>query len=240
MTILEYIDNTKNEDDESSYLHRMMVGFIGLLLPIGTLTMVTLRSEPEVPTFPTLDSVSAYYYTSASPVFVGSLIALGICLLTYAGYNNGRQKYDWWVSRIGGVSAILIALFPTTPRSNVSPPWWQSWISVVHYTAAIVLFCCFAVFALWLFRGSNEAVQAQTTRLQTSEWFTKQRRNFTYTVCGIGILLSMIACLWLQLNSCSIFYPECAAIIFFAIAWLVKGRAYKVPRAVYQKARGRW
>lgn len=58
-----------------------------------------------------LGSVSAYYYTPARAVFVGSLIAFGAALIAY----QGRTPEEDVALNLSGFLAIVVAIVPTVP-----------------------------------------------------------------------------------------------------------------------------
>src|SRR5205085_6197188 len=112
--------------------------------------------------------------TGTVSLFVGILAALSVYLLTYQGYANESQKWDRRAAIIAGVSAAVVALFPTSPPHGLATlPWWFDWISKVHAAAATALFSMFAVFSLWLFRKRAPG-DAMTD--------DKKRRNTVYLV----------------------------------------------------------
>jgi hypothetical protein len=204
-------------DDLSGHRHRQVIGYLGLALPI--LLMVTVRLRPNAPADQwTSESVSAYYWTGAVSLFVGILAALSLYLLTYRGYANESHKYDRGAAIIAGAAAALVALFPTSPPLGITPPWWGPWVNSVHMLAAITLFSTFAVFSLWLFRKTAPGEQPSDD---------KRRRNVIYLVCGIAILASMISAVVASRLGRSLFWPESSALFFFALSWLVKGRAVR-------------
>jgi hypothetical protein len=57
-----------------------------------------------------LDSVSAYYYTPAQPIFVGSLIGLGACMIALRGENTPEEVF----LNLGGMFAAGVAVVPTS------------------------------------------------------------------------------------------------------------------------------
>ena len=202
-------------DDLSGRAHRQVIGYLGLALPI--LLVQAARLRPNAPADQwTGDSISAYYWTGAVALFAGLLAALSLFLLTYRGYANDYNKYDRGAAIIAGIAAAIVALFPTTPPTGIRPVWWHDWINGVHMTAAMTLFSMFAVFSLWLFRKTAPEVPPSAD---------KDLRNTIYVVCGIGILASMAGAVVARRLGVSIFWPESFALGFFAISWLVKGRA---------------
>jgi len=204
-------------DDNSSPLHRQLIGYIGLLLPFLLILMVLLRDG--VTQWKSLKSVSAYYYSGAAAVFVGMLVSLALFLFTYRGYEN---KYNW-IDRVAsitaGAAALGVAVFPTRAPEGVTPlSWWTPLSGILHFAFAILLFLMFAVFALFLFpiKAKGEEVQPD-----------KRWRNRIYISCGIIILASLIWAVIAVRNGKPIFWPESIALVAFAVSWLVKGQAHK-------------
>ncbi|WP_380128813.1 hypothetical protein [Dactylosporangium cerinum] len=56
-----------------------------------------------------LSSVSAYYYTPAQSIFVGSLIGLGACMIALRGTTDPEDV----LLNIGGMFAAVVAIVPT-------------------------------------------------------------------------------------------------------------------------------
>jgi hypothetical protein len=208
-------------DDLSGHPHRQVIGYLGLALPV--LLVQAERLRPNAPEDQWMgDSISAYYWTGAVSLFAGLLAALSLFLLTYRGYANAYRKYDRAAAIVAGVAAALVALFPITRPPGARPPWWEPWIGIVHVAAAVTLFSMFAVFSLWLFR-KTEPDGARTA----DEEKEKRLRNRIFLVCGIGIVASMGWALVAGNADQSIFWPESAALVFFAWSWLTKGRALR-------------
>ena len=211
-----YTPNWDRPDDNSGHTHRQVIGYLGALLPV--LLPLAERFRPgQAQLGWTPDSISAYYWSGAIPLFTGVLAVLSVFLLTYRGYNNEDGKWDRRAAIVAGIAAALVALFPTEPSQAIKDlhPWWAEWVDVTHKTAAVTLFGMFALFSLWLFRKGN-ADDAE-----------KRRRNTIYMVCGIGILASMGWAAVNMLRKQPVFWPEAAALWFFAWSWLVKGRALR-------------
>lgn len=222
-TVLTYSPPARGEqpDDISGHVHRQVIGYLGLALPILLVLSVRLRPNPPSDHW-SANSISAYYWTGTVSLFVGLLAALSLFLLTYRGYRNAFYKYDRGVAIIAGVAAALVAVFPTRPPSGIATlPWWSDWIGTTHTAAAITLFSAFAVFSLWLFRKTTPGGEPPAD---------KKRRNAIYLLCGFAILGSMAWALAAGLSGRSIFWPESSALVFFAWSWLVKGRALRSIR----------
>lgn len=140
--------------------YRTAIGVLGVSLPV-TLIFSSLVQSQAVQS-----SISAYYFTSLRDWFVGVLWVLGVFLLFYqyrpppSGVPRSQRESiksgaaDAWLGKAAGVSAVVAALFPTTPppASPTQPPT----IGMVHGIAAAILFTCLAFFPLLLFSQSRE------------------------------------------------------------------------------------
>lgn len=194
-----------------SYLGlRKAVGIIGLTLPF-----VLAFGRILLQGFGIEGSISCYYYTDMGNVFVGSLCAIGVFLLSCRGYD----KRDAIAGRLACVFAVGVALFPT---SSCSASGSQSVaISRVHWSCAALLFLTLAYFCLALF--------TQTAGNPTPQ---KLQRNIVYRICGYAILacilLIAVVNFLLTVNSPvqmlhPVFWLESTAVIAFGVAWLTKG-----------------
>lgn len=219
----------REKDDLSNHAHRQLIGSVGLVLPVLLWLIAGWRPIGEHPWVP-LRSVSAYYYSGAVSVFAGMLVALALFLFTYRGYDNKYYRRDRAAAIIAGSAALLVALFPTgADLEALTLPWWTRLTGVVHFVSAAVLFGSFIFFSL---------VQFPIARLRRSRPLprAKRIRNVIYVTCG----LAMAACVaWATiagLSGAPIFWPEVLALEFFAISWLVKGRAYSTAAAAARRA----
>jgi hypothetical protein len=167
-----------------------------------------------------LSSVSAYYYTGAVVVFVGILVALGVFLVTYRGYDNEYNRFDRLAAIIAGVAAIGVAFFPTeAPLGVPEPSWWTPKTGTIHYFCAFVLFSAFIFFTVFLFPKSKVKKGEPLPS-------NKRKRNFFYRLLGGAMLVCMVLIFIIRkFTEGSIFWPEAIALEFFAVSWLLKGRA---------------
>jgi hypothetical protein len=210
-----------NENSEMvvSYLTlRQMIGWIGLLMPIGVRLGALIFEGIH-----TTDSISAYYYTGMRDVFVSTLVLGGALLTCY----RTPAWHDNVVAIVAGVSAIGIGLFPMSPTFAAEilqkyPEMGEAKCYIIRGLLGFHFLFVGAFFSLSFylvyFRFS-----AFTPQIPTRQ---KVMRNKIYTLCGaamfaafitIGILASMN-------KASSIFWPEAVAVIAFAAAWLVKGQ----------------
>ena len=197
-----------------SYLAlRRAIGILGVSLPFvlafGALALQGAGIEP---------SISEYYYTVMRNVFVGTLCAIGVFLISYRGYERADDR----AGNLACTFAIGVALFPTTPP--VDPTRLQVMIGYVHLGFAAAFFLTLAYFCLALFRKTDPS-KAMTAR--------KIIRNRIYAVCGYLILLciALLAAYGLLLQGTVIaqwrpvFWLEATAVVAFGFSWLVKGEA---------------
>lgn len=219
----------------SARIHRQLIGYVGLALPILLLVITWFRRDHPDQPWRWHGSISAYYYTGAVAAFVGLLVTLAFFLLAYRGYKNKYQRVDRLTATIAGVAALGVATFPTrAPEGFAAAAWWTETTGIIHYASAVVLFSMFAVFSLWLFRLTGSGGQPPTD---------KKKRNLVYLVCGIVIVASIAWAGVAGMKKSSILVPESIALVAFAVSWLVKGRVDKsivdTARSIGSKVKGR-
>ena len=197
-----------------SYLTlRRAVGIIGTALPF-----VLVIGKWLLDGWGIQSSISAYYYTSMRDVFVGSLCATGVFLLSYRGY----ERADDIAGNLACVFVVGVALFPTAPGTGASAT--QALVGYVHLALASAYFLTLAYFSLVLFTKTNPA-KRMTER--------KKQRDVVYTVCGSTILvcvgLVVVDFAFFKHSAVQsvdpVFWLESAAVLAFGISWLTKGEA---------------
>lgn len=200
-----------------SYLFlRRAIGLIGVALPV-VLIVGKILLDGGGP----LDSISDYYYSGMRNVLVGSMVATGVFLLSYRGYG----LLDDITGDVGGIGAIVVAFFPTTPFFG-DPSRTARLIGRVHLAGAALFFAALVVFCLFLFTRSTGP---RTRR--------KVNRNAVYIASGFTMVVALVLVglvetvfhvgvgpphwvLWL----------ESAAVEAFGVAWLVKGSTILADR----------
>jgi hypothetical protein len=196
--------------------YRTAIGVLGVTLPpILIFGGLLLAARVE-------SSISAYYYTSLRDWFVGILWVIGVFLFFYRYRprqrglaRSSRESVqtgaaDSWLGKIAGLSAVVIALFPTDrPLENVPPT-----IGGVHGLAAGVLFTCLALFPLLLFSQSR----AKPGRYRFYGWAMIAFLVLVgvYAVLPHGLRVRVAP---LQ----PILVLETLLILFFGLSWFEKG-----------------
>lgn len=88
-----------------TYLY-LRVGLVALALFLGA----ALALEIALGDGPWLGSISAYFYTPVRSVFVGTLCAMGVCLIALRGRDRPREDL---MLNLAGMCAPVVALVPT-------------------------------------------------------------------------------------------------------------------------------
>lgn len=194
-----------------SYLFlRRAIGLIGVALPV-VLIVGKILLDGGGP----LDSISDYYYSGMRNVFVGSMAATGVFLLSYRGYG----WFDDLTGDVAGIGAIGVALFPTTPFFG-DPTHAARLIGRVHLGSAALFFAGLVVFCLFLF-----------TRSTGPRTHRKVNRNAVYVASGLTMIVALVLVGLVQ----TVFHVgvgpphwvlwlESISVEAFGIAWLVKGQ----------------
>ena len=203
---------TGPQDLVHSYLTlRKAVGIIGCALPFVLAFGKCLLQGPGIQS-----SISCYYYTDMRNVFVGSLCAIGVFLMSCRGYD----RRDEIAGYIACIFAIGVALFPTTPSIGATSR--DHLIGTVHLSFAALLFLTLAYFSIVLFTETDPHKKPTHQKLQ---------RNAVYRICGYTILACIFFVVAVKLPPVRafvepltpVFWLESVAIVAFGVAWLIKG-----------------
>lgn len=204
-----------------SYLWmRVAVGLLGIALPfvLVLIDKVAFHGDP----FPR-GSLSVYYYSGMRDEFVGILGATGIFLITY---KVAERNLDNTLSLLAGLSAIVIALFPTgtppyahVPLTPLQKLVGESTTMWVHYSASGVFLVSLAV--ITFFFGVREGNRPPRPGNRSPAFW----RWFHWTCAGVMGL----ALLWIVITL-SVGWPpralligECVSAWAFGVSWLFKG-----------------
>jgi hypothetical protein len=207
--------NLRSDSQESlviSYLDlRKAVGIIGVALPFVLAFGKILCEGPGIE-----DSISGYYYTGMRNVFVGSLCAIGVFLMSYRGYD----WRDAFAGNFACVFAIGVALFPTTPYLNATSR--DELIGKLHLSFAASLFLTLAYFSLALFTKTAPDKTPTPQKLQRNIVY----RASGYTILACILFIAVIAGMpvrYVPGRLTPVFWLESTAIVAFGVSWLTKG-----------------
>jgi len=198
-----------------SYLTlRKLIGLLGFTFPF-VLILGGFFTKQDIQS-----SISYYYHTPMRDIFVAVLCIVAAFLLAYKGY----EKKDEIAGNIAGLSAIGVAMIPTTIDTNATST--QELLGNIHLLFAFCYFATIAYFCLFLFTKSNQADLG----------YRKRQRNVIYRSCGYIIIACLVLigiyALVLPENIKALLVPykplfwlESIAIIAFGFSWLCKGEA---------------
>ena len=191
---------------------RQMIGYLGIILPVLVIIFGVLgQNGPEW-----YYSISATYYANSGTVFTLIMGAVAFFLISYRMYS----RLDSIVNFLAGVAALLIILFPCYTTELIHVGTFQTPVDLsatIHNISACVFFCLLAFNILFLF-----------TRSSGNPTKEKLKRNRVYRICGLCILFFMVLQVVLTLSPLTGPYTlinEAGMLIFFGVAWLVKGNA---------------
>ncbi len=216
-------DYTRNDYVLSFYRVRQALGFLGLAFPL-LLFIGGMLAESTLP-----PSISDYYHSTLRDIYVGTLFAIGVFLVSYRGHPRqpGDVLSDNITATLGGVGAFGLALFPNRLLEGFHPNVSQlalgeAYSQIGHFASALLFLGAMA----WLCLGRF----ARTA---------KPARRRIYRFCGYVIVFFGLAATvasvlraagpdaarqWI-LSTGFIFWCEAMGIWAFGLAWLTKGRA---------------
>lgn len=193
---------------------RKIIGLLGILLP----PVLALCSGFDIP-----NSISDYYYTKQSIIFIWFLTAFGFSLIVYRGYEKENELLsDNALTNIAGILALLTILIPSAnaERCNLMPNGHCNIIlHLLHVLCAGGFLTIMGWMAFFRFTKGNKADKR------------KLKRNRFYRICGIGVWLSVAGMgIVITFNSlrfaCDVFIGETIALFFYGSAWLIKGKTF--------------
>jgi len=194
---------------------KLIVGGIAILLPV--LTSLLAEDLSGCLASGSIQSISASYHAGgwARDIFVGFLFAIASFLFAY----NGESKIEWASSKLAGISALAVALFPCSCECL------DKALDGVHGGAAAVMFLFLAGMCR-IFYG-----RACAKGHRQAKW----RANI-YAVCGWTILAAIAALGFDMVLAGAIsdrfprlvFYGEAVGLWAFGITWMVASRALPV------------
>jgi hypothetical protein len=186
---------------------RRVIGLAGVALPfvLGAAAAVddNLKS-----------SMSAYYYSDMRDYFTGTLCVIGVFLFCY---QFRAPHVEGWLARLGGVAALGVAFFHTSPGGPVATAVRVR--SDIHFSCAAVLFVILGDIAFQFFPSAESQAELRA-----------HERRF-YRGCGLVIwggiggyaLVSNVFHSFCQ-DHPVLFWVEAACVLAFSLSFLVKGQ----------------
>lgn len=235
------VDHHRDELVQSYTRVRTALGILGMLLPLVLILGGVLDAPRIGQDYGGIEpTISDFYHTTYRDVFVGTLCAIGVFLISYRGYRRepGEVIDDDWLATVAGVAAFGVAFFPNDGGGEVISSMTQYNIGVhltstLHYLFALIFFSCLMVFCFYKFARTADA-----------------RRRRIYIACGWTIVAALLATSVavvfkrfiggtgreIVIDNNLIFWFEAIGIWAFGLSWLVKGKAdLALARAVSRK-----
>lgn len=206
---------------------RKAIGILGMALPILLILLLYIFSSFAGP----LESISHYYYTRVSGVFIGIMSILAIFLIIY----KGKEPIDLFVSITAGVSALFVIMFPTRNITEICHDTTKTYSVTIlshnefrenfHYLSTAVFLGCLSYMSIFLFTKSDKTKEERRAR--------KKIRNKIYRVCGAIMIIAM-GVIFLggfcklipkdfYQNHQLTFWMEVLSVESFGFSWLIKG-----------------
>ena len=226
------LDFTSGKDDiwlTSQKTLRKLIGVLGVCLPILLFLTLLVDAGFNKPLF----SLSHYYFTRASSIFVVIVSLLAIFLLIY----KGEDRIDFYLSTIAGIFALCVVLFPTSNISRLcNDENFKYSLTIMkdsmfrmglHYVSASIFLVCLALMSIFVFTKSNKSPDQRGR--------PKRIRNRIYRTCGIIMLIAIAIMLTNVIGIISnetfskyqlVFWMEVIAIEAFGISWLTKAEVF--------------
>ncbi len=205
---------------------RKLVGVLGVFLPLLLYLFLLIDSGFGRP----LESISHYYYTRVSGLFVITVSLLAIFLIIY----KGKKPIDFVMSTIAGVFALFVVLFPTCNIDTNSDGHVCSVTTLrdsdfrmaFHYISAAIFLLTLSFMTLFIFTKSDKPVEERTAQ--------KRIRNIFYRICGIIMILALLLAFFCHKEVIDLpifgdsltFWMETIALESFGFAWLIKAEVF--------------
>jgi len=206
-------------------LQRIAIGVLGIAMPI-VLVLTDIRFWPD---FDPRGSLSAYYYSGTRDWLVGLLCVIAVFLMTY---KVAEKNLDNTFSTTAGVTALLVAIFPTNRSPdeqaaglNLLQEWLgESRVAFVHYVAATTAILMLAVISFFfgVREGRRPDRQGEGLSRHSPAWWQWYHwwLAFLIVLAVLYIGITQAFDVW---SSHSLLIGETVALIAFGASWLAKG-----------------
>ncbi|WP_341903941.1 hypothetical protein [Fluviicola taffensis] len=234
---------------------RKMLGFMGIGLPIVLIICSIVWNNGHIES-----SISNYYYTRLRDVFVVTLCAMSLFLLTY----KGSDETDRWITNLAGIFGLITAFIPTSFKHDIVLPNYQ----IVSKTPPYPGLTMEALDKFELLKGTSphKIIPGDSTDLmgmvhlvsaalfflflgymsyfQFSKPKTTPRKlkQNLFKACGLIIFITILALIPCSLNRFEPFYAkyklifigETICLFAFGLSWLIKGQLILKDRPINQ------
>ena len=246
---------------------RRFIGLIAIILPLIVIVAAWDFPDSISASYHTATGFPySAYFPSPRDIFVGALFVIGAFLMSYSGHKyptTAKQTGAFWhklgptavrfrrwereheediVSSIGGISAWIVALFPTAEGTECSgvilfslgstPDAVAKIVSIIHLSFAAILFLTTVYFSLVAFKRRLEPKIRQSLSAGAEYSAPLQRRRFLYNLSGWSTLIIIAALglsgLFLKNGLCVVYnqtyWAETIMLELFGIAWFTASK----------------
>lgn len=225
------VEPRPTDPDTSRYVRsylimRAVVGALAVALPFLLVLGDGLAFDGDP--FPRT-SLSSYYYSGVRELFVGTLSATAIFLVTY---KVATRSLDNTLSLLAGAAALVVALFPTglppdvTELTPLQDLFGEPSVEVVHYVAAAIFIGSLAPISF--FFGVREGGREPREGKRPPTFW-----RYYHWACTAAIVAAL---LWIVATEVfggprnSLLYGEAVAVWAFGASWLMKGLELDILR----------
>ena len=196
--------------DKTTLTMRKTLGILGMILAPLQVICGAVTHSPML-------SISATHYNPQYLLFEGLVVAVGIFLIVYRGYDIG----DSIACKIAGIGGVLLCYFPTAGGDWNFLAIPGKVTNIVHLVTALAFFISLAYLIFFRFTKSNSS-----------------RKNIVYRIMAILMLASIFLggaidliiklvapARYAKIFVGPLFIGEGLGLIFFGLAWLIKGHS---------------
>jgi hypothetical protein len=199
---------------------RRLIGILGIALPVLLIT-IDWRWFDEHPV--PRSSLSAYYYSGMRELFVATLAATGIFLISYRVAESNLSNT---LTNIAGGCAVLIAWFPTSRPSHSTIPLTalqarlgEQWVTRIHFGASGFFIGLLGVMSLFfgIQEGNDRKGEPGASFLRWYHW------GCTTAIAAAGAWILVSKFVLDKPPHRYLLWGEIVSAVAFGASWLMKG-----------------
>lgn len=229
------VEPRPTDPDTSRYIRsylimRVLVGALAIALPFLLVLGDGIGFDADP--FPR-GSLSSYFFSGTREIFVGTLSATAVFLLTY---KVAERNLDNTLSTLAGLAVLAVALFPTNPpaRADLTPlqdRLGEGLVAGIHYASAAIFIGSLAVISY--FFGVREGDRPRREGKRSPLFW----QRFHYLAAGT----IAAAIVWIVVTEIAggppkaLLYGEAVAVCAFGASWLMKGLELDILRGAKRR-----